>query len=122
MPHGPRNQSGIAARTPFGLWSDVTKTIHDVGVASVAGGGETEFIVMELLEGETLQHRLTRGPLEVSEVVEIGVALTDALAAAHGQGIIHRDIKPANVLLTKHVAWSCEPSRPENTAGVRQWT
>jgi eukaryotic-like serine/threonine-protein kinase len=55
---------------------------------------------MELLEGETLQQRLARGPLAVALLLEVGIALTDALDVAHGAGIAHRDIKPANILLT----------------------
>src|SRR5262245_48193613 len=73
-------------------------TIHDVGVATES----VSFLVMELLHGETLQHRLARGPLDDVEFVEIATALTGALDAAHTSGIIHRDIKPANIFLTSH--------------------
>ena len=73
-------------------------TIHDVGVATEQGS----FLVMELLQGQTLQQRLARGPLDDSELVGIATALTDALGAAHASGIIHRDIKPANIFLTGH--------------------
>jgi len=73
-------------------------TIHDVGVGTERGS----FLVMELLHGETLQHRLARGPLDDGEFVEIATALTGALDAAHASGIIHRDIKPANIFLTGH--------------------
>jgi serine/threonine protein kinase len=59
-----------------------------------------DFLVMELLEGETLQHRLDRGPLEVGPLVDYAIALSDALDAAHTRGLIHRDLKPANIFLT----------------------
>ena len=69
-------------------------TIYDVGA-------DPPFIAMELLEGETLQQRLTHGPLDVHALVEIAVAVADALDAAHDKGIVHRDIKPANIFLTE---------------------
>src|SRR5689334_3315558 len=61
-------------------------TVYDVGT-------DPPFMAMELLEGETLQQRLTHGPMEVAAVVAIALALTDALDAAHSAGIVHRDIK-----------------------------
>ena len=71
-------------------------TIYDVG--ETADG--RAFIVMELLQGETLQQRIAHGPLDQRVILEIGAALADALQAAHSAGIVHRDIKPANILLT----------------------
>ena len=71
-------------------------TIHEVGIGS---DGEPPFIAMELLEGETLRERLTRGPVDTSELVEYGIALADALETAHLKQIIHRDIKPANIVV-----------------------
>ena len=69
-------------------------TIYDVG-------SDPPFIALELLEGETLQQRLARGPIDAATCVDIGLAVADALAAAHGKGIVHRDIKPANIFLTE---------------------
>jgi serine/threonine protein kinase/tetratricopeptide (TPR) repeat protein len=75
-------------------------TIHDVGEAP--DHGRTRFIVMELLEGETLRQRLEGGPLDAAELVDMSIALTSALDAAHKKGIVHRDIKPSNIFLTSH--------------------
>ena len=72
-------------------------------VVAVYDAGEDEstaFIVMELVPGETLADRITRGPLDEAAVRRVGGEVLDALAAAHARGLLHRDIKPANVLLT----------------------
>jgi len=70
--------------------------IYDVGVED-----GTSYLVMELLEGETLHERLKRGALPVRKAVEIGTQIAYGLAAAHERGIIHRDLKPENIFLTK---------------------
>ena len=67
-------------------------TLHDVG---------PNYLVMELVEGETLAARLKRGKLSTAQTVRCGAQIAEALAAAHAKGIIHRDLKPANVMLTK---------------------
>jgi serine/threonine protein kinase len=71
-------------------------TIHDID--EDAG---RHFIVMELVEGETMKDRLATRPLPIEQMLEYGIQIADALDAAHGQGIVHRDIKPANILVTK---------------------
>ncbi|HYN09533.1 MAG TPA: serine/threonine-protein kinase [Vicinamibacterales bacterium] len=59
-----------------------------------------DFLVMELLDGETMQDRLVRGPLEPGPLIDHAIALADALDVAHTHGLIHRDLKPANIFLT----------------------
>ena len=75
-------------------------TLHDVGAATV-DGSDVRFLVMELLEGETLAARLHKGPVPVGQAMKIALEIVEALAAAHAVGIVHRDLKPANIMLTK---------------------
>jgi serine/threonine protein kinase/Tol biopolymer transport system component len=69
-------------------------TVHDVG-------GEPPYLVMEYLDGDTLDKRLSRGPLPVPEALEYAAALADALDTAHRAGVVHRDVKPSNIVLTE---------------------
>jgi serine/threonine protein kinase len=69
--------------------------IHDI----LEEGGQP-FIVMELLEGQTLKQRIASKPVRIDEVLDIAIQITDGLAAAHEKGITHRDIKPANIFIT----------------------
>jgi len=74
---------------------------HICALFDVGHEGTTEFLVMELLEGETLADRLKKGALATERTLRFGVQIADALDKAHRQGIIHRDLKPANVMVTK---------------------
>src|SRR5438132_3894449 len=67
-------------------------TLYDVGDG---------YLVMELLEGETLAERLTHGAMSTEEVLRYGIEIAEALDKAHRQGIVHRDLKPGNIMLTK---------------------
>jgi eukaryotic-like serine/threonine-protein kinase len=84
------------ARTASSLNHPNICTIHDIGEY----GGEP-FLVMELIEGQTLASRLQAGALSLQEAVPLAVSIADALAAAHQHNIVHRDVKPANILITE---------------------
>ena len=71
-------------------------TIHDVGEFE-----GRPFIAMELLEGQTLKRRIAGKPIEISELLEIGIQITNGLDAAHAKGVVHRDVKPANIFLVE---------------------
>jgi eukaryotic-like serine/threonine-protein kinase len=74
---------------------------HICALYDVGREGETEYLVMEYLEGETLADRLGKGALPIDQVLRYGIEIADALDKAHRQGIVHRDLKPGNVMLTK---------------------
>jgi len=84
----------LEARAASALSHPGICAIHDIGVHEGA-----PYLVMELLKGETLRERIARGPMRIADVLDVGIQLADALAAAHAQGIVHRDIKPANIVV-----------------------
>ncbi|MEK6405884.1 MAG: serine/threonine-protein kinase [Acidobacteriota bacterium] len=71
-------------------------TVYEIGESAGA-----HFIATEFIEGESLRQRIRRGPLELPEVLDIGIQIASALAAAHEAGIVHRDIKPENIMVRK---------------------
>jgi serine/threonine protein kinase/tetratricopeptide (TPR) repeat protein len=83
------------ARTVASLNHPHICTLHDIGHQ-----GDSDFLVMEYLEGETLAERLERGPLPLDEVLRYASEIADALDKAHSEGVTHRDLKPGNIMLT----------------------
>src|SRR5947207_3038924 len=78
-------------------------SLNHPNIAQIYGleeSGDTRCIVMELIDGETLQARIKKGPIPVDEAVVIAKQIAEALEAAHEKGVIHRDLKPGNVMLT----------------------
>ena len=71
-------------------------TIYDIGEE-----GGSAYIAMEFIDGQTLKHRIEGKSMRLAELLDVAVAIADALAAAHSQGIVHRDIKPANIFISR---------------------
>jgi eukaryotic-like serine/threonine-protein kinase len=84
------------ARTISSLNDPHICRLYDIGSQS-----DADFLVMEFLEGDTLAERLRKAALPMNEILKIGLAVAEALAAAHRRGIVHRDLKPGNIMLTQ---------------------
>jgi WD40 repeat protein/serine/threonine protein kinase len=102
----PRLAASGPARQRFVREAQATAAIRDdhvIAIHAVSDDGPLPYLVMEYIAGVTLENRIKRGPLEVSEILRIGLQVASGLAAAHAQGLIHRDIKPGNILLENGV-------------------
>jgi len=91
-----RQRFQVEARAIARLQHPNICAVFDVGADS-----GVDYLILEYLEGETLEKRLERGPLPVSEALQLGIQIASGLDAAHRAGITHRDLKPGNVMLTK---------------------
>jgi serine/threonine-protein kinase len=101
LPDAFANDAERVAR--FEREARVLASLNHSNIAAIHGleeSGERKFLVMELVEGETLAERIGRGPIPVDETLTIAKQIAEALEAAHEKGIVHRDLKPANVKIT----------------------
>ena len=89
--------------TRFRREAQALAALNHLNIAQIYGiedSAETSCIVMELVEGETLQARIQRGPIAIAEALSIAKQIAEALEAAHEKGVIHRDLKPGNIMLS----------------------
>ncbi|HEX5596822.1 MAG TPA: serine/threonine-protein kinase [Micromonosporaceae bacterium] len=97
---GTRREAQAAAR----LTHPHVTHVYDYGEVPVAGGTPVPYLVMELVDGQSLAQRLSQGPLPWREAVLVSAQVASGLTAAHRMGVVHRDIKPGNVMLTTNGA------------------
>ena len=98
---GLRERFEREARTVSALNHPNICALYDLG-----RDRDTDYLVLEYLEGDTLAARLAKGPLPVEQAVRVAIQIAEALARAHAAGVVHRDLKPANIILTRSGAGS----------------
>src|SRR5262249_6183087 len=100
----PQEFSNDPARvTRFEREAEVLASLNHPNIAAiydVQEANDTRFLVLELVEGETLADRIQRGPIPVEDALDIAGSICEALEAAHEKNVVHRDLKPANVKIT----------------------
>ena len=105
-------------RTRFEREAKTISQLNHPNICALYDVGEN-YLVMELLEGESLADRLARGPLPFDQVLRYGMQIAEALDRAHRSGIVHRDLKPGNVMITKSGAKLLDFGLAKNAAAIQ---
>lgn len=117
---GPGASGQPEARERFEREARAISSLHHPHICALYDVGRQEgidFLVMEYLEGDTLAKRLDQGPMDRPSLIRCAIEITDALDAAHRQGVIHRDLKPTNIVLTTSGAKLLDLASQSSAAG-----